>query len=168
MVNYELGKIYKIVCNETGLMYIGCTAQEYLTTRLGGHIRNYKKYLNDKYTFVYSFKVLECGNFDIILIENYPCKDKYELQAKERHYIETMDCVNKVIPNRTPKEHYEDNKDKIKEQTKQYYLLNKEKLQEQHKIYTREYYKNNKEKKKEQNRQYYLRKKAEKHQVITE
>ena len=57
---------------------------------------------------------------------------------------------------------------KKKEQTKQYYLLNKEKLQEQHKIYTREYYKNNKEKKKEQNRQYYLRKKAEKHQVITE
>ena len=164
MVNYEHGKIYKIVCNETGLIYIGSTAQKYLSTRLGEHKKDYKKYLNGKYPYVTSFKVIESGNFDIVLLENSSCKDKYELIARERHYIETVECVNKVIPNRTPKEHYEVNKEKIKEQTKQYYELNKDKRKEQ----IKQYKSSNKEKTKEKNRQYYLKKNAEKQQVITE
>ena len=82
MVNYELGKIYKIVCNETELTYVGSTALKYLSTRLEGHKRSYKSHLDGKYPYVTSFKVIESGNFDIILIEHYPCKDKYELQAK--------------------------------------------------------------------------------------
>ena len=122
---------------------------------MGGHKKDYKKYLNGKYPYVTSFTIIEGGNFDIILLENHSCKNKYELQARERHYIETIECVNKVIPNRTPKEHYEVNKEKIKEQTKQYYELNKDKRKEQ----IKQYKSSNKEKIKEQNRQYYLKKK---------
>ena len=36
MVNYENGKIYKIVCNETGSIYIGSTAQKYLAPHTSG------------------------------------------------------------------------------------------------------------------------------------
>jgi hypothetical protein len=39
MVNYELAKIYKIVCNKTGMVYIGSTCQRLLSQRLSGHVR---------------------------------------------------------------------------------------------------------------------------------
>ena len=111
MVNYENGKIYKLVCNETGLIYIGSTAQKYLSIRLSGHKWDYKNYLKGKTNYITSFKVLENGNYDIILLENYSCNDKYELKARERLYIETNECVNKCIPNRTQIEYVESNKD---------------------------------------------------------
>jgi len=186
MVNYELGKIYKIVCNETGLLYIGSTAQKYLSTRLGEHKRDYKKYVNGKYPYITSFTIIEGGNFDIILLENHSCKDKYELQARERHYIETMECVNKFIPNRTQKEYREDNKEKIKKyrednketllkDKKQYYLSNKDKIKnyqednkETIKEYKRQYYLSNRQKINERRRQLREAKRVEKQQVITE
>ena len=43
MPDYQQGKIYKIVCNTTGLLYIGSTTQKFLSSRLSGHMRNYKK-----------------------------------------------------------------------------------------------------------------------------
>jgi hypothetical protein len=114
-VDYNNSKIYKIVCNVTGLVYIGSTCQSTLATRLSEHRRKYKLFLNQKYTFVTSFKVLENNNYDIILIEQYPCNSKQELHKKERFYIESIKCVNKYIPNRTIKEYYNDNREKIKE-----------------------------------------------------
>ena len=151
MVNYEHGKIYKIVCNETGLIYIGSTAQKYLSTRLGGHKANYKQYLNGNFNYITSFKIIEGNNFDILLIEKYSCKDNYELKAKERYYSETMDCVNKTIPNRTPKEHYIDNKKTLNKNSRTHYKDNKEKRKKQIKHYR----KTNKENIQEHNRQYY-------------
>ena len=98
-----------------------------LSTRLGEHKKTHKSYLNGKSHYVSSFEVLEGGNFDIILLENYYCKDKYELKAKERHYIETIKCVNKYIPNRTNKEYRDTNKDYLKEYRSTYYENNKDK-----------------------------------------
>jgi hypothetical protein len=57
MVNYENGKIYKIVCNETGFIYIGSIAQKYLSTRLGEHTRTHTSYLNGKSHYVTSCKI---------------------------------------------------------------------------------------------------------------
>jgi len=151
MVNYENGKIYKIVCNETGLIYIGSTAQKYLSTRLGEHKKNYKAYLNGNHNYITSFKVLECENYVIILLENYSCNDKYSLQGKERHYIETIECVNKVIPNRIKKEYCLDNQDKISLYNTNYYQMNKNKLKEN----IKKYRESNKDKLKEKKKDYY-------------
>jgi hypothetical protein len=63
------------------------------------------------------------------------------LNKKEREYIDNLECVNKIIPTRTPKEYYEDNKDKMKE----YREDNKDKIKEVNKIYCE----NNKDKIKE-------------------
>jgi hypothetical protein len=55
---------------------------------------------------VSSYKLFEdygINNIDIILVENYPCNNKYELEAKERWYIENNDSINKNIPTRTKK-----------------------------------------------------------------
>jgi ribosomal protein S27AE len=54
------------------------------------------------------------------------------LTKKERYYIDSIDCINKIIPGRTDKEYYSDNKEKIK----QYYSDNKEKIREKQSVTT--------------------------------
>ena len=100
MVNYQDGKIYKIVCNVTGKLYIGSTTQ-LLAERLRGHSKDYKSFQNGKGRYVSSSVVLENNDYDIHLIENYPCKLKNELLMRERHFAETLDCVNIISPIRS-------------------------------------------------------------------
>ena len=147
MVNYQEGKVYKIVDKTTGNIYIGSTAEKYLSQRLQRHIASYKRYIdpNKKQLYMTSFEIFKNNNFEILLLETYPCNNKYELEVKERYYIENNTCINKVIPTRTKKEHYEVNKKKIIEKNKEYYEVNKTEKKE----YQKEYYENNKEKMKE-------------------
>ena len=96
MPDYQQGKIYKIECNVTGKVYIGSTCEPILARRLAGHITDYKRYLNGKSHYVSSFDILQNRNYDIVLIESYPCNSKDELHARERHYTNNINCVNKV------------------------------------------------------------------------
>jgi hypothetical protein len=57
-IDYSKGKIYKIVCNITGLIYIGSTSQS-LIQRLQDHKSGYKTYLNRKTHYVSSFKIIK-------------------------------------------------------------------------------------------------------------
>tara|TARA_R110001592_G_scaffold340298_1_gene628392 strand:+ start:40 stop:783 length:744 start_codon:yes stop_codon:yes gene_type:complete len=155
-IDYSKSKIYKIVCDTTGLIYIGSTV-ETLCRRLSGHRSDYKRYLKGKYSFLTSFDILKNDNYKIILIENCPCNSKEELHREERKYIESIECVNKNIPTRTDKEYREINKDKMKE----YYEINKDKIKEYHKEYYednqdnyKEYKKKNRDKIKEYKKQY--------------
>jgi hypothetical protein len=130
MVNYELGKIYKLVCNETGMTYFGSTAQSTLSKRLGQHKSTYEGYKKGMKVSCTSFKILENGNYEIILVEDYPCERKEQLIARERWYIENNECCNKEVPGRTDKEYREENKEKLAEWHKKYWEENKEKLAE--------------------------------------
>jgi len=58
-----MSKIYKIICNTTGLCYIGSTNEKYLSSRLSKH-----KY-DSKNKNISSKKVLENNNYHIELIE---------------------------------------------------------------------------------------------------
>jgi len=147
---YQNGKIYKIVCNKTNLVYIGSTTQKYLSDRLKGHRCNYKRFLENKNRNVSSFKILENNDFYIELIELFPCNSKDELLVRERYYFDNIDCINKVRPQITKEEEkerdtlnrkkrYENNKDKILDIQHQYYQENKEKIKEHKKIYNKEH-----------------------------
>ena len=68
MLDFKNGKIYKLVCNETGMVYYGHTAQKYLSTRLAIHKSHYKRYLAGKASYCCSFKIIEKGNFYIVLL----------------------------------------------------------------------------------------------------
>ena len=139
MVNYEFAKIYKIVDNTNGNIYIGSTCEPTLARRLASHRQNYKRYLENKHNFLTSFNILKNDNYEIVLLEE--CKDittKDQLYKRERHYIENNDCVNIVrnvgLQNELGKVEYqkkyrEENKDTIKK----YYEENKEKILEQQK-----------------------------------
>jgi hypothetical protein len=120
MNKYENGKIYRLVCNNTGLNYYGSTVQA-LYQRKSGHKVDYKKGSG-----ISSSKIIEGGNFDIILVEEFKCENKQQLEARERYYIENNECVNKNIPNRTKKEYNEANKEATVKNKKEYYEANKE------------------------------------------
>lgn len=134
-MDYKNSKIYRIVCNETGETYIGSTTQP-LTKRLSKHKENFKYFLQGKYSAnLASFPIIERGNYDIVLIEEFPCENKSQLHARERYYIETCICVNKNIPSRTKQEYYIDNKDVILEKRHKYNIEKKEQITEKFKKY---------------------------------
>ena len=130
MPDYSKGKIYKIVCNETGLIYVGSTTQE-LNARLSKHKSNYKLYLDGKETFVTSYEIIKNNNFKIELLELVNCNCNKEFLNKEKYWIENMDCVNICIPNpnRNKKEYKkqwaENNKIHLKEYKRLWYLNKK-------------------------------------------
>lgn len=160
MVNYQLGKIYKLI-SPSGLIYIGSTC-EILSKRLGGHKGDYKYYQKHKNRhFISSFILFEedIDNIDIVLIENYPCNSKDELRARERYYIDSLKCVNKNKPFLIQ----EDFKEYNKKFCKKYYEKNKEYFFQKHK----KYYEKNKEKIKEYNKEYREKRKKIKEDNIT-
>lgn len=164
-MGYENGKIYKLVCNTTGLQYIGSTIED-LHRRKRQHEKDYKNWKNGIYHYITSFKILEKNTYDIVLILEYPCENKQELERKEREYIESLECVNKYIPTRTQKEYYNENKEQIQQYKKDWYNDNKEKHKKQQKEWReknrdkmleqmRKYYEKTKEKRKKTDKEYY-------------
>ena len=136
MRDYKDGKIYKIVCNNTGLTYYGSTCEKRLSRRLVKHRSNYSDYLKDpKNNFCTSFKVLEGDNYNIVLVENYPCESNELLKRRERFYIENNECVNRNIPTRTYKEYFQDNKERLAVLKKEYRQRNKDILKLKYKNY---------------------------------
>ena len=95
MPNYKNGKIYKIVDNTNGNIYIGSTCEK-LIRRLQKHKASYKCYLNPniKQGKMMSFDILQNNDYNIILIEEYPCNNKLELLERENHFITNMKCIN--------------------------------------------------------------------------
>ena len=153
MPDYSNSRIYKIVDNANGNIYIGSTTQT-LSRRLAKHTSCYQSYLNDKNNFMTSFDIIQNGNYEIILIENVNCETKEQLLARERFYIENNVCVNKNIQTRTRQEYnryqIENNKEHIQQQKHKHYEKYKETIKEKHKTY----YDNNSDKIKEQKKQY--------------
>tara|TARA_R110002126_G_C10215879_1_gene478492 strand:+ start:43 stop:570 length:528 start_codon:yes stop_codon:yes gene_type:complete len=119
-------KIYRIVDNTNGNIYIGKTKQKYLSKRLGQH----KTRMN-----CMSSKIIKNGDYKIELIE------ETDDETRERYWIENTECINKQIPGRTYDEWYRDNKEIISEKQKKYRKKNKENIKER----DANYYKNNKQ-----------------------
>ena len=140
MNKYQNGKIYKLFCNESNLVYYGSTITT-LKHRLSQHRTNKKG------TSISRIMI----NPQIELLEDYPCNSKKELEVRERFYIENNECINMKIPGRTNKEWIDDNKEILKQKKKEYYKLNKEKLNDK----SKKYRENNKDKMKELNQKYY-------------
>ena len=80
-MDYSKGKIYKIVDLTNDDIYIGSTTQT-LDRRWGSHdiFRDYDK---------------KKENCEIILIEDYPCESKRQLQKREQYHMDNTECINK-------------------------------------------------------------------------
>ena len=131
-MDYKNGKIYRLVCNDTGLQYIGSTTQP-LSKRLYEHKKDYGRWKEGKRNMISSVFIIENNNYEIVLVEEYPCENKNQLHSRERYWIEKMGCVNKYKPMRTKednmestKRYNENNKDKVKETQQNYREKNRE------------------------------------------
>lgn len=102
---YQTGKIYRLfVPGLEEICYVGSTTKS-LEHRLYYHK---DASLRDNQKKCGSTVLFEDGNEVVIgLLEDYPCQNRAELEARERYWIEKFpDCVNKNIPTRGWKERW--------------------------------------------------------------
>lgn len=146
MNKYQEGKIYKIVCNITGEIYIGSTCST-LRSRLKSHKDHYL--YSNRYTS--AKPIILRGDYKIELICHYPCNNKTELRRKEGYYQLKLDCVNKIIAGRTREEWEELKKEHLDTYRKKYRKEHKTEAKKYHDKYRKE----NRKKLLEQKKEYY-------------
>jgi hypothetical protein len=118
MVNpYLNGKIYAIISESAQITYYGSTIQR-LSQRKGEHMRDYRNYLYNDGWKCSSFDVLKHKDAKIILIEEFPCSSKLELQEREGHWQKNNNCTNINRAGRNTKEYRKT--DEYKEKQKLY------------------------------------------------
>ena len=146
MNKFQNGKIYKLVCDASPLVYYGSTIKS-LNDRLATHKNDWLRRGTGG-----SAELFDLGNVTIHLIKNFPCNSKEELEKEEGLFIKVfLKCfpfriiVNRRIPRRYKndydKEYYIENKDKLLKGMK----TRKEKKKEEINLYLVEYRKKNKE-----------------------
>jgi hypothetical protein len=122
MNKFQNAKIYKIIDNTSDLIYIGSTCKT-LNQRLKKHEYDYKRYIDRKYHFVTSFKIIQHNNYRIELIKIFPCENKQQLCIAEgieiKHSkINGLNVINKNIAGQTDQEYRNINRNKINEYKK--------------------------------------------------
>jgi hypothetical protein len=135
MNKYQDGKIYRIIGGDK--VYVGSTTHT-INERYSKHKSCYNSFQKGNYGKCMAFDIFDEFGVDacsIELVEDYPCSSKRDLEERERHWIQTLECVNKVVPTRTDKEYYQDNRDARLESTKQYRDSHKDELQKYQKEY---------------------------------
>tara|TARA_R110002167_G_scaffold350664_1_gene562931 strand:- start:316 stop:825 length:510 start_codon:yes stop_codon:yes gene_type:complete len=136
MANYANGKIYKIV-GEDGSTYYGSTVQN-LRLRKNEH-------RSCKGTTAHQ-KIISQMDWKMILVENYPCESKKELELREAWYIRGNPCVNKYIPGRTKREYMKKYSEEHSEKINAYQVEYRKKHHEETFAYQGEYRKKHYEK----------------------
>jgi len=168
-VDYSKGQIYKLCCKNVDIQdeYVGSTTnfkQRKKAHKNNCYNANDRKYDLNVYKFIRDNGGFE--NWDMILIEEYSCNSKKQLESRERYWIEKLKCsLNSSLPTRTVKQYRQQNKEKYKQHSRNYYERNKEKEKERSKKYIdnnkekikenkQKWYQNNKEKEKERSKNY--------------
>ena len=149
-MDYSKTNIYKIVCNDLTVKdcYVGHTTD--MTKRKYRH----KFVCNNEKDKAHNFKIYQIirenggwENWDMVLVEKFPCKDKFEACKRERELYEELDAkMNTYRPHRTQ----EELKEEHRQNDKQYKEKNKEVIAEKQKQYREEH----KAEKAEKNKQY--------------
>lgn len=154
-IDFSKTKIYKIVCRDISIpdLYVGHTTNiikrrcNHKDACCKEHNKEYKQY---KYQFIRENGGWE--NFELVLIEEFPCGNFDEATRRERYWVETLNAtLNKYVPSRTQQEYTQTNKEHLKDYKHKYYLENKERLDDKHK----KYYEDNKEDINQKNRENY-------------
>lgn len=134
----KTGYIYKLCCNDPTIIdcYVGSTKNE--KVRKNGHKVRYNGGGDKSNYNVYQFIRANGGweNWNMIRLETFKFDDRAELNARERYWLETLGAtLNKMIPTRTDKEYYQDNREVLLKQVKEYREANKEVISEKSKKY---------------------------------
>ena len=164
ITDYSKTIIYKIVCNDLNVKncYVGHTIN--MTKRKCVH----KSICHNEKNKAHNLKIYQIihenggwDNWSMLLVEKFPCKDKYEACKREREVYEELEAkLNTIRPHRTQeelkeerkeyeKQYREEHKEVKAEKMKEYRQEHKEEYKEYHKQYSNQYYQEHKEKLKE-------------------
>jgi hypothetical protein len=141
---YQNGTIYKIVCKDKDITdcYVGSTTNH--SKRKSKHKSDCNNEKSKFYNFpVYRFIRDNGGwdNWEFVLLEDYPCNKKKQLNIRERYWFEKLNAsLNSQYPERSPKEYHKEyyGKTEVKEQQKEYY--NRPEVKQHKKEYNKEFY----------------------------
>jgi group I intron endonuclease len=102
MPDYAKGKIFKLVNELDDEIYVGSTTVK-LCNRKAKH-KDKIKHHPDRLVYQHITKV-GWDNVKIILLEEYPCGNKEQLEQRERYWIDKLKpSLNKQVPSRTRQE----------------------------------------------------------------
>ena len=141
-VDYSKSLIYKLCCKNPEIkeIYVGSTTnfiKRKYQHKSDCYNKNRNHYNHYKYQFIRNNGGFD--NWDMVLIENYPCDNKRELEKKERYFMELLNATlntkksylseeEKIEQQKEcVKDYRENNKDKIKEHKKNNNEKNKKK-----------------------------------------
>ena len=148
MVNYQNGKIYKMVSNDflDTEIYVGSTCCK-LFQRLAEHRVDYKRH-GDRPMYKYIKDNGGIDNWKLVLIESFPCANKEELTKREDYYrlmlgakLNSQSCNGLDIERRKEthkkcsKRYYTENIEERKIYDKKRYNDKKEEILKKRKIY---------------------------------
>jgi len=138
LADYKKTIIYKIQCKDENItdIYIGHTTCYYQRYRL------HKSTCNNETSKGFNYKIYKIirenggwENWNMVIIEKYPCNNITEAKERERYWIEKeSSTLNISIPNRSKKEYSQIyriiHKEEISEKAKEYRENNKDKIKE--------------------------------------
>jgi hypothetical protein len=155
LANYGKTVVYSISCKDQTVndTYIGHTTD--FCQRYKCHKSSCNNELSKSYNYKLYTTIRENGgwdNWDMLIIEDYPCNNVVEARERERYWIEFLSSsLNIVIPNRSKKEY-----------SQLYNIINRQHLSACAKIYRennqdkiKAYIENNKEKINELKKEWY-------------
>ena len=131
MNKYEFGVIYKITNSKNNEVYVGSTTMD-IELRFVKHKCDAKTrpYVSKFYTFMNEEGV---DNFDVEIVEEFPCESRKELEKREGEWIRKIGTLNQQIAGRTSQEYRKEfaeylkvfaieNKKKWKAENREHYL----------------------------------------------
>lgn len=158
LINYANTIMYKLVCNDLNITgcYVGHTTN--FIKRKASHKERCSDPNNKKYHLKIYKMIRENGdwcNWSMVMIEEYPCKNKQVAVKRERELFESLEStLNTYYPCRTKQEYYNDNKEQFKTWHKKYHDEHIEEIvgyqkeyrethQEEAREYKKKWYENN-------------------------
>lgn len=99
-MGYDKAIIYGIRCNDTDELYVGSTIQK-LSDRMDTH----KKEAKQEGAKCMSSIIISRGNYEVLIIEEYPCEERQQLRAREEYHRSLNEkAINKIRAFRTDDE----------------------------------------------------------------
>jgi hypothetical protein len=138
-IDYAKNFNYKIVCKDLSITDSYAGASTNWPKRKNSHKSNChneksKEYNKKIYTFIRDHGGWE--NWEMILIEYFPCKTQLESAQRERFWTETLKAtLNCNVQGRTNKEYKADHNEYLIIQRAEHYQINKEHIAEQQAVY---------------------------------
>lgn len=135
-IDYSKTVIYKICCKDLTIPYVYVGSTSDFIRRKYQH----KTYCTNEASSSYNMRLYETirnhggwDNWDMVVVEEYPCESSIQARSRERHWYEQLNCnLNVNIPFRSAEEKKEYQRD---------YQKTYQKNSERYKEYQREYHK---------------------------